>query len=121
MNVIDFKKARVEKLVRDLQRLTREHEGYQEAQQWALLSVGFKFPRAGEDRWGGPVYSVLHNGNLIVDGHAELDLDEALDLAHELLEYCASPDEYRQHAEGFMAAVAELHAEADAAIEASRE
>ena len=43
-----------------------------------------------------------------------------LGLVRELLDHPHSPDQYRQHAEGFAEVVIELHAEGDAAIEAEQ-
>ncbi|MBS0250711.1 MAG: hypothetical protein JSR78_06560, partial [Proteobacteria bacterium] len=115
------KKARSERLVSDLRRLTDQQKARQDDQQWAALSQGFEFPQAGRDRWGDPVYSIVHDGHVIVDGSAELGLDDALELVRELVAHCTSPDQYRQHAADFVEAVAERHAEADAAIEAGHE
>lgn len=118
-NVINFEAVRSEKLAGDLQRLAAMFNASQNADLLAARSVGFELRPAGQDRWGDPIYSVVHEGNMIVDGRAELDLSEGLELVRELMSHCTSPDQYRQHAKAFSGCVAELHAEADSAIEAA--
>jgi hypothetical protein len=120
-NVINLNEARAAKICRDLERATREYEAELDAQQRAAFSVGFKFIPTGQDRWGDPTYSVSYNGRMLIDGRAEFSRYDALALVRELMEHCASPDRYLEHAEGFAAVLADLKADADAAIEADRE
>jgi len=119
MAVIDFQKARGKRLCDDAMRLAREADNHTDVRQLACGDLGFEFPEAGTDRWGGFCHAIAFDGQLLIDGSAELCLEECLECVSELLKHCASPVQYRAHAQGFAECVAENHDELDALIEAS--
>lgn len=118
MTVIDFQKARGKRLYDDAMRLAREADNHTEVRRLAYGDLGFEFPEAGEDRWGDFCHAIAFNGQLLIDGSAELCFEECLECVSELLTHCASPAQYRVHAQGFAECAAENHAELDAIIAA---
>jgi hypothetical protein len=119
-NVIDLKAARAARAMREAEKLADVFDANQDAELRAALAAGFEFKHVGEDRWGDRVFSVSHRGVMIVDGRAELSVADGLCLVRELLDSGLPPSQYRKHAARFIAVVADLHSEADAAIEADR-
>ena len=118
MTVIDFQKARGQRLYDEAMRLAREADTHNDVRRLAYSDLGFEFPEAGKDRLGSPYYAIAYDGTLLIDGSAELCLEECFECASELLRHCASPAQYRAHAQGFAECAAENHAELDARIEA---
>lgn len=112
-NVVDFQKVKA-RLWTDV------FDKNLDAELWAALDAGFVSKHEGEDCWGDPVLSIAHDGILIVPGSAELGVSDGLCLVRELLDSGLPPTQYREDAARFIAVVAEIQAEADAAIEADR-
>ena len=71
-NVIDFWKARSERLARDVWQFAAEHEKSADAQRQYYASLGFTFEVDGTHPHRDNVYAVIHDGTMIVDGRAEL-------------------------------------------------
>lgn len=118
-NVIDFNRARGQRLYDDAMRLAREADTRDEVRRLAYGDLGFEFAEAGKNRWGDPHYAIAYNGKLLTDGSAELSLTECFECVDELLVHRVPPAQYRVHAQDFAECMAESHAEIDAAIGAS--
>lgn len=117
-NIINFKDAKIEALMREAEQL---FEPMQSANQQAISAVaelGFIIEEDGKDVWGAPVYSLTYRGLTLVDGSAELVANEVLDLVDELLRFCVSPSAYAARAQEYAECSARHHAEVDARIKA---
>ncbi|WP_157135423.1 hypothetical protein [Hyphomicrobium sp. MC1] len=117
-NIIDFKDAKGEALMRQAEQLFAAMRSASQQKIAVVAGLGFIIKEDGKDVWGASVYSLTYGDHTLVDGSAELVADEVLDLVDELLRFCVSPSEYAAHAQEYAECSARHHAAVDARIKA---